>query len=242
MMDDLLLIVMRGGMTRAERTMLDFGRQDLVRDFRQSFENEMTQNLTGKIEQLTGRKVLTYQSQILFEPDIVAELFVFDKAADGGSAEIVATAEGQLRKRPHGEVRDDTGAATPAAPTDEPGSTPEQPEGGAMLIARVFWSGPRMRERRENAGRVDGCVASSSFRPARAQEEGENRSGLDAQRTRSTRPRRARRIRCSVGASRATLRRREPAVAGRRRAVARRRRPGAFRRRSDALRQRPGPR
>jgi uncharacterized protein YbcI len=108
MMDDLLLIVMRGGMTRAERTMLDFGQHDLVRGFRQTFENEMTKKLTGMIEQLTGRRVLTYQSQILFDPDIVAELFVFDRAADGGTAEIVATAEGQLRRRPHGEI-DETG-------------------------------------------------------------------------------------------------------------------------------------
>jgi uncharacterized protein YbcI len=119
MMDDLLLVVMRGGTTRAERTMLDFGQQDLVRTFRQTFENEMTKNLTDKIERLTGRKVLTYQSQILFDPDIVTELFVFDKAADGGAAEIVATAEGQLRERPHGEIHDDTGGATPAAPTEE---------------------------------------------------------------------------------------------------------------------------
>jgi uncharacterized protein YbcI len=125
MMDDLLLIVMRGGLTRAERTMIDFGQQDLVRTYRQTFENEMTQNLTGKIEELTGRKVLTYQSQILFDPDIVAELFVFDKAAGGGSEEIVATAEGQLRERPHGVVTDATGAATRAAPTDGPEATPE---------------------------------------------------------------------------------------------------------------------
>lgn len=120
MMDDLLLIVMRGGMTRAERTMLDFGQHDMVRNFRQTFENEMTQNLTGKIEQLTGRKVLTYQSQILFDPDVVAELFVFDKAADAGAAEIVATAEGQLRERPHGEVGDETGAAPKSPLADEP--------------------------------------------------------------------------------------------------------------------------
>jgi uncharacterized protein YbcI len=104
MMDDLLLVVMRGGVTTAERTMLDFGRQDLVRGFRQSFENEMTQKLTGRIEELTGRKVLTYQSQILFDPDMVAELFVFEKT-DAGSEEIVATAEGQLRGRSYGEVR-----------------------------------------------------------------------------------------------------------------------------------------
>jgi uncharacterized protein YbcI len=124
MMDDLLLIVMRGGLTRAEHTMLDFGQQDLVRHFRQTFENEMTQNLTGKIEELTGRKVLTYQSQILFDPDIVAELFVFDKAPGGGAEEIVATAQGQLRERPHGVVEDATGAATQAPPTDR---APEPP-------------------------------------------------------------------------------------------------------------------
>ena len=59
------------------------------------------------------------------KPDIVAELFVFDKAAEGGSAEIVATAEGQLRERPHGEVDDRTGAATQAAPTGEPEATPQ---------------------------------------------------------------------------------------------------------------------
>lgn len=125
MMDDLLLIVMRGGMTRAERTMLDFGQQDMVRSFRQTFENEMTQILTGKIEHLTGRKVLTYQSQVLFEPDIVAELFVFEHAADAGSREIVATAEGQLRERPYGEVRDETGVAVAERTTAKPEETSE---------------------------------------------------------------------------------------------------------------------
>lgn len=119
MFDDLLLVVMRGGMTQAELTMIDFDQRELVREFRQSFENEMTQNLTGKIEHLTGRKVLTYQSQVLFDPHIVTELFVFDRAAQGGSAEIVATAKGQLHGRPYGKVDDDTGGATSAAPTDD---------------------------------------------------------------------------------------------------------------------------
>ena len=82
--DDLLFIVMRGSQTRAEKTMLEeFGQEDKVRDFRQAFENEMTRKLTGMIEEVTGRKVLTYQSQILFNPDVVVEIFVFDKPAGG---------------------------------------------------------------------------------------------------------------------------------------------------------------
>lgn len=120
MMDDLLLIVMRGGLTRAEQTMLDFGEEDQVRGFRQRFENKMTEQMTDKVEELTGRKVLTYQSQILFDPDMVVELFVFDRAVPG-SDEIVATAKGQLDEEP----RRETGESTEAAPTDEPGLTPE---------------------------------------------------------------------------------------------------------------------
>ncbi len=120
MMDDLLLIVMRGGLTRAEQTMLDFHEEDLVREFRQRFENKMTERLTDRIEELTGRKVLTYQSQILFGPDVVAELFVFDRAAPG-SGEILATARGQIEEEP----RRETGESTEAAPTDEAGTTPE---------------------------------------------------------------------------------------------------------------------
>ncbi|MDQ3645062.1 MAG: DUF2294 domain-containing protein [Actinomycetota bacterium] len=111
MMDDLLLIVMRGGLTKAEQTMLEFDEEDLVRNFRQAFENRMTEKLTEKVERLTGRRVLTYQSQILFYPDVVAELFVFDRAAPGGAAEVVATAEGQLDEQSLGGASDETGAS-----------------------------------------------------------------------------------------------------------------------------------
>ena len=108
--DDLLIIVMRGGLTTAEKTMLEFDQADQVREFRQAFENEMTDRLTDMIEDLTGRKVLTYQSQIMFDPDIVVEMFVFDERApeDG----IQATAEGQLRDEAVGEVKGEDPSAS----------------------------------------------------------------------------------------------------------------------------------
>jgi uncharacterized protein YbcI len=102
MFDDLLIVVMRGGLTTAEQTMLRFGRQSMVRQFRQLFENEMTEVLTGLVEQTTGRAVVNYQSQIMFDPDIIVEMFVFDDARRDG---IEATAEGQLETT--GEERDD---------------------------------------------------------------------------------------------------------------------------------------
>jgi len=96
MLDDFLIVVMRGGVTVAEQTMLDFGEADLVREFRQTFENRMTGRLVGTIEELTGRKVVTYQSQILFDPHIVVELFFFNRAAD----------ERQLRETAHAMLID----------------------------------------------------------------------------------------------------------------------------------------
>jgi uncharacterized protein YbcI len=79
--DDLLFVVMRGGITEAERTMLDAGEADAVRAFRQRFENVMTSRMIGTIENLTERKVLNCQSQVLFDPDVVIEIFVFDGPA-----------------------------------------------------------------------------------------------------------------------------------------------------------------
>ena len=113
-LDDLLIIVMRGGMTTAEKTMLEFGQADLVRQFRQLFENEMTERLTDMIERLTGRKVLTYQSQVMFHPDIVVEMFVCDSPAS--AADRGATAEGQLNEGSIGEATDEAALDTPSGP------------------------------------------------------------------------------------------------------------------------------
>ena len=84
--------------------MLEGGKGDAVRKYRQDFENEMTATLIGKMEELTGRKILTYQSQTLFDPDIVIEIFFFDES--GTPEQIQATAEGQLHE-PAGEASEE---------------------------------------------------------------------------------------------------------------------------------------
>ena len=94
LLDDFLLVVMRGGVTVAEETMLERGHEDLVREFRQKYQNEMGDVLVSKVETLTGRRVTNYQSQILFDPHIVMEIFFFDDTAAGsmGDARDEATA------------------------------------------------------------------------------------------------------------------------------------------------------
>jgi uncharacterized protein YbcI len=104
LLDDLCFIVLRGGLTTAELTMLKFGHPDLVRQFRQIFENEMTGRLIDMVEEVTGRSVATYQSQVMFDPHVIVEMFVFDEVAERGTRE--ATAAGQLGA-------DDAGDADP---------------------------------------------------------------------------------------------------------------------------------
>lgn len=94
MFDDMLLVIMRDGLTTAEKTMLEFGHPDQVRQFRQLFQDAMTERMTGMVQHLTGRKVVNYQSQVLFDPDMALEIFVFE--SPGGEAAITATATGQL--------------------------------------------------------------------------------------------------------------------------------------------------
>jgi uncharacterized protein YbcI len=112
MFDDMLFVVMHGGLTTAELTMLDFEESELVRGFRQRFEDKMTSRLIGLIEELTGRNVVTYQSQILFDPHRVIEMFVFDETA--APAPRAATAEGQVSEGEVGEATDD-GSLEPQA-------------------------------------------------------------------------------------------------------------------------------
>ncbi len=120
MFDDLLLIVMREGMTTAERTMLEFGHPEQVRQFRQLYQDEMTERLTGMVQDLTGRKVINYQSQVMFDPDLVLEIFVFE--SEHGAPAIDATALSQL------EVAAIAGAADESAPLEPPSTAGQQSE------------------------------------------------------------------------------------------------------------------
>jgi uncharacterized protein YbcI len=116
MVDGFRLIVMRGSRTVAESTMLEFGQEDRVRDFRQHFENEMTR-LIEMVEELPGREVLGDQSQVVFEPEVVVELFFFDETPRNRHP---CRAEGQLGERSvakRGETPPTTTSPATSSPT-----------------------------------------------------------------------------------------------------------------------------
>jgi uncharacterized protein YbcI len=75
-LDDYVFVAMEGGLTPNEETLLADGKEELVRAYRLSFEETMTAMTIGAVEELTGREVLTYHSQIVFGPARSFEIFV----------------------------------------------------------------------------------------------------------------------------------------------------------------------
>ncbi len=80
-LDDYVFVAMEGGLTRNEETLLADGKEDVVRQYRLSFQSTMSGATMGAVSQLTGRKVLTYHSQIVFDPARTFEIFVLEPEA-----------------------------------------------------------------------------------------------------------------------------------------------------------------
>src|SRR3954467_13430430 len=76
MLDDYLFVAMEGGLTRNEETLLAAGREDVVRAYRLTFQEVVAATSIGAVEEITGRKVAGYHSQIVFEPTRAFEIFV----------------------------------------------------------------------------------------------------------------------------------------------------------------------
>lgn len=80
--DDFLFVVLKGGMTKVEETLVGSGDEALVRQVRLRFQEQMSAAFTDAVEKLTGRKVLQYQSQVVFNPDYTFEIFLLESAGE----------------------------------------------------------------------------------------------------------------------------------------------------------------
>ena len=76
LMDDYIFCAMEGGLTRNEEVLVDAGQEQAVRQYRLLFQKTMTATVTGAVEQITGRAVVGYHSQITFRPTRTFEIFV----------------------------------------------------------------------------------------------------------------------------------------------------------------------
>src|SRR3954447_23125637 len=74
--DNYIFVVREGGLARNEETLLAAGQQDLVRRYRLAFQEAGGPTANGGVEELPGRKVIGYHSQIVFDPVRAFEIFV----------------------------------------------------------------------------------------------------------------------------------------------------------------------
>ena len=78
LLDDYVFVALEGGLTRNEEILLADGKEDLIRSYRLSFQETMSDATTGAVEEVTGRKVLSYHSQVVFAPTRSYEIFLLD--------------------------------------------------------------------------------------------------------------------------------------------------------------------
>ena len=80
---DLVVVVMRRTMTKAERTLAAEGEQGLVRDVRHALQGKFGEEANGIVERLTGRHVVAFLSDHDVDKDVLIQAFVLEPGANG---------------------------------------------------------------------------------------------------------------------------------------------------------------
>jgi uncharacterized protein YbcI len=106
--DDLLLVELRDAYLTVERTLIDRGQVNTVRQTRLTFQQAMFTEFLDAIERATGRKVRSYASETITSPEAILEIFYLEPFADVAERLKREAAEdaGQL-DRPYGGIPDD---------------------------------------------------------------------------------------------------------------------------------------
>jgi uncharacterized protein YbcI len=85
LLDDYVFVALEGGLARNEETMLADGKENDVRSYRLSFQETMGDTVMSAVAEITGRRVLTYHSQIVFDPVRTFEIFVLEPQSQSQS-------------------------------------------------------------------------------------------------------------------------------------------------------------
>ena len=76
--EDVLVVLMQETLMKAEHSLVNDGKAELVVEMRRSFQETMREDLSAAVEELTGRKVLAFMSDSHLQPDYSAEVFVLE--------------------------------------------------------------------------------------------------------------------------------------------------------------------
>ena len=74
---DYAVCILEEVFTTAERTLIDAGSGDHVSDTRKKFQDAVKDEFVGVVEQITGRTVRVFLSQVDVEANLALEFFIF---------------------------------------------------------------------------------------------------------------------------------------------------------------------
>jgi uncharacterized protein YbcI len=81
--ENLVVCVLRDVLTVAERTLIEADRAETVRELRTAFQFSLEETFRAAVERLTGRRVLSFMSQVDPINGLGVEVFVLEPAAGG---------------------------------------------------------------------------------------------------------------------------------------------------------------
>jgi uncharacterized protein YbcI len=84
---DYVICFMEDIYTPVERTLIDAGRFAAVQETRSAFQATMRERFSQAVEEIVGRKVIGFLSQVHVDPDLSVETFILEPPSDGGPAE-----------------------------------------------------------------------------------------------------------------------------------------------------------
>jgi uncharacterized protein YbcI len=76
--ENYVFCVLEDILTTVERTLVNNGEEDLVRRVRLTFQTIEADRFKDAVAEAMGRKVLTYHSQVVFDPPMGFEIFVLE--------------------------------------------------------------------------------------------------------------------------------------------------------------------
>jgi uncharacterized protein YbcI len=82
-LDDLVICVLRNGTSILEKTLNEGGQAGAVRALRSAFQEAVKARLTTVVEELTGRQVVAFMSEVHLDPAIAIETFILDRPLNG---------------------------------------------------------------------------------------------------------------------------------------------------------------
>ncbi|HYZ28888.1 MAG TPA: DUF2294 domain-containing protein [Thermoleophilaceae bacterium] len=79
LIDDMVVCVMQDVFTTVERTLIDAGRGDLVREVRTTFQHSLGDEFRDAVRNILDREPRSFMSQIDCDADMAVEFFLLDE-------------------------------------------------------------------------------------------------------------------------------------------------------------------